>query len=158
MMPDPRKLIAFLDRAAKATYAGGGKYEQHPQRPGFSELVYKDPPFVYRDSYIGFTRSGGQEIVYYDDKPVWWSGYGGGMTAGSEDMASQTFAFLKTCLSQDEPGFASLRGPHQFAQGDWKYTYTQEGDVTDFTGLEHIYYQDKLVFFHHAVGGILILR
>lgn len=155
-MVNSQKLFAFIDRAGKATYAGGGKPVPNPQRPGFNELVYKEAPWVYRDSYTGFTRSGGQEIVYYKDKPVWWSGYGGGMTAGNKSLAGETFSFLKTCLSQDEPGFDSLRGPRKFVQGDWKYAYNQEGDVTDFYGLEQIYCKDKLVFFHRAVGGILI--
>lgn len=155
-MINPHKLYAFIDRAGKATYAGGGSSEQNPQRPGFNELVYEELPWVYRDSYTGFTRSGGQEIVTFEIKPVWWSGYGGGMTAGNESKASETFGFLKICLSQDEPGFSSLRGPHNFIQGNWKYTYTQGGDITDFSGLENIYFRGKLVFFHRAIGGVVI--
>lgn len=153
---DPKQLFDFVDRAGKATYAGGGKYEQNPERPDFSELVYdKEPPFYYRDSYTGHSRSGGQEVVRVDGKPVWWSGYGGGMVDGKEDMSHETFEFLKKALSQDEEGFDSLRGPHEFADGDWKYTYTQDGDITDFYGYEEITYKGEKVFWHRAVGGIL---
>lgn len=77
------------------------------------------------------------------------------MTTGLEHLTEQTFGFLKQALGTDEPGFMSLRGPHNFIQGDWTYTYTQDGDITDFSGLEQIYHQGNLVFFHRAIGGIL---
>lgn len=151
-----RGLTEFIDRAGKATYAGDGKYENKPQRPDFFELVYREGDWEYRDSYTGHSRSGGQEVVKKGGKPVWWSGYGGGMVQGKEDLSDKAFKFLKKALSQEEKGFDSLRGPHQFLDGDWKYTYTQEGNVSDFYGYEEIYYKGKKVFWHRAVGGILI--
>lgn len=150
-----KQLFDFVDRAGKATYAGGGKYEEHPERPGFFELVYEESPLSYRDSYSGHARSGGQEIVRYENKPIWWSGYGGGMVDGKEDLSNVTFEFLKKALSQDEEGFDSLRGPHEFTDGDWKYTYTQDGDISDFYGYEVIMFKCEKVFWHRAVGGIL---
>ncbi|HIH11206.1 TPA: hypothetical protein HA241_03390 [Candidatus Woesearchaeota archaeon] len=155
-MIEKKELFDFVDRAGKATYAGGGKYEEHPERHGFIELVYdKEPPWYYRDSYTGHSRSGGQEVVRVNDKPVWWSGYGGGMVEGKESMSHETFDFLKKALSQNEEDFESLRGPHEFTDGDWKYSYTQEGDITDFYGYEEITYKGEKVFWHRAVGGIL---
>ena len=155
-MIDRKELSAFIDRAMKATYAGGGKYEEHPERPGFFEMVYdKELPWYYRDSYTGHARSGGQEVVRLNDKPIWWSGYGGGMVEGKEDMSDKTFDFLKKALSTQEEGFDSLRGPHELMDGDWKYTYTQEGDITDYYGYEEIHHKGEKVFWHRAVGGIL---
>lgn len=156
LMVEKKELFDFVDRAGKATYAGGGKYEENPERPGFLELVYdKELPWYYRDSYTGHSRSGGQEVVRVNNKPVWWSGYGGGMVEGKEGMSHDTFDFLKKALSQDEEGFESLRGPHEFADGDWKYTYNQEGDIADFYGYEEISYKGEKVFWHRAVGGVL---
>ena len=77
------------------------------------------------------------------------------MVEGKENMSDQTFDFLKKALSQDEEGFQSLRGPHEFTDGDWKYIYTQDGDITDFYGYEEISYKREKVFWHRAVGGIL---
>ena len=81
VMTDSR-LFEFIDRAGKATYAGGGKNEEKPQRPGFFELLYREGNLEYRDSYTGHSRSGGQEVVRLNGKVVWWSGYGGGMVQG----------------------------------------------------------------------------
>lgn len=151
-----KELQEFIDRAGKATYAGDGKYEENPERPGFYELVYdNETPWNYRDSYTGHNRSGGQEVVRYEGKPVWWSGYGGGMIEGKEDLADETFAFLKKALKEDEKGFDSLRGPHSFLDGDWEYSYTQDGGIDDFYGYEEIKYKGKKVFWHRAVGGLL---
>lgn len=151
-----KELFEFIDKAGKATYAGGGKHEKNPERSGFSELVYREGDWEYRDSYAGYSRSGGQEVVRFTGKPVWWSGYGGGVVAGKEKLSGKTFSFLKKALSLSEKGFDSLRGPHEFTEGDWKYTYTQDGDVPDFYGYEEIYYKGEKVFWHRAVGGILI--
>lgn len=153
-MISKQNLFDFVDRAGKATYAGGGSYEESPERTGFFELTYEESPLSYRDSYSGHVRSGGQEIVRENGKPIWSSGYGGGMVDGKKDLSNDTFEFLKKALSQDEEGFDSLRGPHEFIDGDWKYTYTQEGDISDFYGYEEISYKGEKVFWHRAVGGI----
>ena len=43
----------------------------------------------------------------------------------------------------------------EFVDGDWRYTYTQEGNTSDFYGYEEISYKGEKVFWHRAVGGIL---
>ena len=59
-MVEKKQLFDFVDRAGKATYAGGGKHEEHPERPGFLELVYdKELPWYYRDSYTGHSEAHG---------------------------------------------------------------------------------------------------
>lgn len=155
MSLNKEQLFEFVDRAAKVTYAGGGEVEKNPEREGFNELVYEEGPMVYRDSYSGHSRSGGQEIIRLNGVPIWWSGYGGGMVSGKEEMSGDTFDFLKKALSADEEGFESLRGPHEFVDGNWKYTYEQEGNIEDFYGYEEISLNGEKVFWHRAVGGIL---
>lgn len=156
-MIDKNELQKFVSRAQKATYAGGGSAEEHPERSGFFELVYdKELPWFYRDSYTGHSRSGGQEIVRLNNQPVWWSGYGGGMVEDKVELSDQTFAFLKLALSQTEEGFDSLRGPHQFSDHDWKYSYSQDGDIFDYYGYEDIFYHGEKVFWHRAVGGLIV--
>jgi hypothetical protein len=153
---DIQKLKDFIRAAADATYAGGGKPEENPQRPDFIELVYEDEEFSYRDSYTGHSRSMGQEVVRYKGKPVWASGYGGGMVEGKENLSEEAFSFLKKALSAVEEGFEeSMRGPHNFEEGDWKYVYEQKGDLTDFYGYEAIYFKGEHVFFHHAIGQLI---
>ena len=114
------ELFEFIDRAGKATYAGGGKEVKEPERAGFIELEYSEGDFSYRDSYTGYIRSRGTETVRYKSKPIWTSLYGGGMIESKEDLAHETFELLKKAMLQDEKGYLSLRGPHQFKDGDWE--------------------------------------
>ncbi len=61
-------------------------------------------------------------------------------------MSDQMSDFLKKALSQKVDKFGSLRGPHNFSEGDWKYTYTQEGDISGFYGYEEIHTKEKNSF------------
>lgn len=149
-----RELYEFIDRAGKATWAGGGE-KITPERAGFDELEYSEGDFYYRDSYTGYTKSRGMEVVRYKDQTVWAAGYGGGMVDGKESLENECFTFLKKAMSTDEEGFQSFRGPHNFKDGDWEYSYTQEGDVLEFSGSEEIKYKGELVFYHKMIGGII---
>ncbi len=150
------ELYEFIDKAGKATYAGGASDLPNPERPDFHELEYKEGDFYYRDSYTGQTRARGMEVVRFEGKPVWTCAYGGGMAKGKDELDSHCYEFLKKSLSAEEAGFKSFRGPHNFTYGDWKYEYTQDGDIEEFNGYEEIYYKDELVFFHRAIGGTII--
>lgn len=150
------ELFSFIDKAGKATYAGGGEEVKTPERPGFTEYEYTDGDFHYRDSYTGWFRSRGMEVVRYKGIPVWVCEYGGGMMEGKKDISHDTFEFLKKAMSVDESGFDSLRGPREFTDGDWKYTYAQNGDVFELWGYEEISYKGEVVFFHRTIGGIVI--
>lgn len=152
---DLEKLRKFTFLAGDSTYAAGDKPVENPEKPGFIELVFEDGDFSYRDSYTGHAKSRGMEVVRYKGTPVWASLYGGGMTTGNEKLAGDTFDFLKQALSTSENGFESLRGSHSFTQDDWKYSYDQEGDFTEFKGHEQIYFKGKLVFFHEVIGGTI---
>lgn len=149
------KLDKFLVKASKDTYAGGGEYEKIPERPGFRELVYKEGDFHYRDSYTGFYRSRGMELVRYKNKPLWTALYGGGMTKGNQKLAGQAFSFLKKAMSNKSSKLRSFRGPKSMKDGDWEYRYEQKGDINEFSGFEEILFKGNVVFFHRIIGGII---
>ena len=151
---DIAQLQAFIKRAASNTYASGAQSVSNPQRPGFEELTFEEGDFSYRDSYTGQYRSWGTELVRFKDKPVWNSLYGGGMVEGKENLDHETFQFLqKAFLKRPEDSF---RGPEELIEGDFKYTYKQEGDISLFTGYEEIRYKGELVFFHRINGGLIV--
>ncbi len=157
-MKKNRKLYNFIKRASRATYAGGGKGEKKPERKEFVELVYKEGGLEYRDSYTGYIRSRGMELVRKKGMPVWSSLYGGGMIKGKEQLAGETFDFLKNALGTKENEFTSFRGPRYLKDKDWEYKYKQRGDVNEFHGYEEIYHKGDLVFFHRVIGGIIISK
>jgi len=149
------QLLSFITEASKATYASDGKREEKPERKSFTELVYEKGKFHYRDSWTGFIRSRGMELVRYDGLPVWSSLYGGGMIGGHEEKAEECFAVLKEALRSDDKPISHVRGPKKLHKGIWSYTYQQLGDKTEFDGHEEIYHANKLVFFHRVIGGLI---
>lgn len=153
---DITEFLTFLKTAAAATYAGGGKKEENPQRSGFIELRYTQGNFDYRDSYTGFYRSWGTETVRHKGEPVWVSLYGGGMTDGNEELALECFTFLKKSFNSKDENSSSFRGPDSFKDGDWEYTYKQEGTVEQFSGYEEIKRHGKVVFTHKIIGGFVV--
>lgn len=149
-------LYQFIVAAGKNTYAGGGKYEEKPERSGFHELIYEKGDWHYRDSYTGFLKSHGSEIVRYQAKPVWAASYGGGMLGEDKELARKTFKFLKQALSSGSHGWPTFRGPNYMQIGKFEYIYEQEGDVTGFTGTEMIRMEKQTVFTHRILGGLII--
>lgn len=152
-------LASFFASAATSTYAGGAGYVP-ALRPGFNEMEYKQNEWSYRDSFIGYFKSWGQETVYYRDKPVWVQHYGGGMESqyvGNKDFAEETFSFLKQALfAGKKVGQFTPRGPKEFVQGAWKYVSGFRGVIAKFQGSEEIFYNNKLVFTHSFFGGIAV--
>lgn len=149
------KLYDFIKKAGRSTYATSGVESVKYDKNGFKELSFAEGDYSYKDTYTGFFRSRGIEIVSYKNKPLWVASYGGGMMKEDVDFAMQTFSFLKKAFLTDEAGFQTFRGPHQLQKGTWRYTYKQEGDIKEFHGHEVIYFENKLVFFHRIIGGLV---
>lgn len=70
------KLSAFVVRAKAATYAGGGP-RSLSYRPGSHDLQYHEAPFAYLDSHFGGADFIGQEVVFFEGRPVWAMNYYG---------------------------------------------------------------------------------
>jgi len=148
------ELAEFVAAASAATFAGNGK-ETKAQRPDFHEFLFDDGEWNYRDSYTGWYRSRGMEVVRLDGRIVWATCYGGGMETGLEEMAGETFTFLKQALSQKPTEWHSFRGPNVLESGEWRYTYEQVGNIEEFVGHEQIFFAGKRVFFHQISGGVV---
>lgn len=154
---DHKQLLKFILTASLNTYATGRRYESKSEREGFKELTYQEGDFHYRDSYVGYHRSWGTELVRYQHIPVWVASYGGGMEKGKEDLARECFKFLRTSLRSDEvDATPTFRGPRYMRLGDWRYYYEQDGDYANFTGQERITYQQQTIFNHAILGGLII--
>ncbi|MBS3156059.1 XRE family transcriptional regulator [Candidatus Woesearchaeota archaeon] len=166
-MIDLGELVRFLVKAKRGTYAGDGR-EIMPQRPGFKELEFSEGDWNYRDSYVGFFRAPGQEVVRFQGQPVWTMSYDGGMLPNFRDnvaFAKETFVFLKRALSLC-PEHIPFRGPYELRDREMKFQYINfpEGNVTDFRGSEHIHINVSVdsphpvleVFRQNYFGGLVI--
>ncbi|MFD1902695.1 DUF5680 domain-containing protein [Enterococcus termitis] len=93
-------------------------------------MKYFQGDFVYLDSYVGTHSFSGQEIIWYNSKPVWSMNYYGDVL--SSDFKS---SFLKSALM-----FPSLelpcRGKTFYRQDDYTYIMEVDGEFNKFSGSE----------------------
>lgn len=152
------KLKDFLKESSFHLYAGGGK-EITPERPGFVEMEWKKGDWYIRDSYVGHFQAPGITVVYYKNKPFWTVSYGGKVLEKYYEKTPEIFGFLKKALSRKELKKAEdlpVRGPSDYSEGEWKYEFIYEGDMSCFYGREKIYNSDELVFYQDIIGGLVI--
>jgi hypothetical protein len=151
-------LAQFIAMAKRAAYAGEGKLERHPQRKGYKEHLITIGGWQYRDSYAGYYRAPGEEVVSYKGIPVWRMAYNGGMLRnywGNVGVTHATFQFLKKALSRvdaDRP----YRGPARYKEGEYEYRSIDAGNITHFIGSEEIRLRGMIVFVHDYFGGIYV--
>lgn len=143
------KLIEFLCRAKKATYAGKGK-EVTSSRTKSHDLRYAEDEKVYYDSYLGEKEFAGEEAVWVKDIPVWSMNYIGRVL---DDAFSGDF--LKEALSE-VPYELPYRGPEKYCNGDYEYKCTVTGIFEWFQGYEQIYYRGKMVYECYFHGGRIL--
>ena len=130
------QLNTFIVTAKAATYVGRG--ERSPScRPGSHDLQFHEGPFSYLDSYFGGSSFSGQEVVYYEGKPVWVMNYYGRILEPTSITTAEAGHIIQQSLSKmyEEGRFL---GGFEHAIGDDAYTDISEGDVTSFTGAEWI--------------------
>jgi hypothetical protein len=128
-----------------------------PLFPGMQSIRYARGDWEYRDNYSGYFRAPGLTIVSYKGVPVWSMTYfGPGQTPGYEAIAEPTFIFLRSALKLVTP-VLPFRGPFQYADGDWSYTFTLlRGDIVDFLSEETIS-KDSVIVFAQTIGGGIII-
>lgn len=151
-------LFTFIDLAQKSTYPAKMPPLEKSERKDFIEWEFTQGDWSYKDSYTGFIKSVGQEIVRYRNEIIWANSYCGGMTEGNADLAGVTFEFLKECITRDDSMFQSVRGPKQHSKDNWQYLYDQQGTIENYIGYEQIFHDGELVFFHRTIGGTVISK
>lgn len=133
---DFAQLNAFIVRAKANTYVGSGAHSLS-YRPSSHDIQYHEEPFVYLDSYYGGTDFIGQEVVYFQQKPVWAMNYYGRIILPAVLDGAQAGQIIKASLSQMYKEGRFLGG-FEFTVGDSVYTDTSEGTLESFTGKEWI--------------------
>ena len=142
------KLVAFLIRAKKATYAGKGA-ETAPSREKSHDLIYRDGDHMYYDTYLGTEKFAGEEALWIKGKPYWSMNYIGRVTG--ENFSGD---FLKEALllvPEDKP----FRGPEKYTNGDYTYECEIQGDHSWFQGKEIIRYRGTEIYECVFHGGLI---
>lgn len=142
-------LKEFLVEARRATYAGGGVPVDNSKLQGAKEFVHIKGDWYYQDIYFaGLKNLIGQEVVYYNQKPIWSMVYFG------DQIKEETAEFLKAVLSESTE---SCRVGNRFETKKKSYTYEDfgEGTLEKFFGEERINYQTKNIYKLKYQGGFI---
>lgn len=153
-------LIGFLILAKKETYASGG-YLDTSSRLGSNDYNYEEviesEKMIYHDTYFGGIKFMGEEVVYRGtNMPKWGMNYRG-ITLDdslSEDMMDKILRPALSLVGEDN-SVLPLRGPSKYQNGDYLYTFSSKGDMTQFIGEEKVYKNNKLIYKLDCHGGLI---
>lgn len=149
-------LKEFLIEAKKSTYANGTAEKIESSRLDSKDYEYKKDNMLYHDTYFGGTNFIGEEVVYIDNKIYWAMNYYGvtlDENLGEEAMDNALRpALMQVGVSEN---IIPVRGPREYKNGDFKYTFEVSGDLTNFSGIETIYKNDKKIYELKCNGGLI---
>ena len=147
-------LSAFLREANFNTYANENIKKAASLRPGSKDYHFAKDNLVYHDTYFGSTKFMGAEIVYKDGRCAWGMNYYG-FTLDDKINEELFDAILRPALMSGSGDNIPVRGPKEFINGKWKYTFNVTGNLANFTGLEEISQDAKVVCRLYCHGGLI---
>ncbi len=147
-------LDAFLREANLNTYANENARKTSSLRPGSNDYHFEKGDLTYHDTYFGTTKFIGEEVVYKSGKATWGMNYYG-FTIGNEINENLFDAILRPALMAGSGDNLPVRGPKEFINGEWKYTFNTIGDLANFTGIEEISKSGEIVCKLYCHGGFI---
>jgi hypothetical protein len=150
---DNQSLHDFIIRAKAATYVGDGQ-PAPACRPGSHDLEFKEGDWAYLDSYFGGRDFIGEEVVYYQGKPVWAMNYYGHILLADLITPARAGQVIKASLSKMYSEGRFLGGFEHRVEG-FLYNDSSEGSVQSLRGREFISHRGEVAYelFYH--GGLI---
>lgn len=137
--PWDARIVDFLCRAKRATYAGKG-CETQSSRIKSHDLCYEEENLKYYDTYLGGECFAGEEALWLHENPIWAMNYVGRILGEGFDGD-----FLKECL-YEVPREAPFRGPALYQKGDFTYYCKVNGDFDWYNGHEEIFCKGRRIY------------
>ena len=146
----------FLIEAKKQTYANENAPKIDSSRLNSKDYEYKKGNMIYHDTYFGGTNFIGEEVVYIDNQTYWAMNYYGTIldeTLGEEAMDKA----LRPALMKvgEDNTVIPVRGPKEFVNSEYKYTFEVSGDINCFNGIETVYKNDVKIYELRCTGGLI---
>ena len=146
----------FLIEAKKQTYANENAPKIDSSRLNSKDYEYKKGNMIYHDTYFGGTNFIGEEVVYIDNQTYWAMNYYGitlDETLGEEAIDKA----LRPALMKvgEDVNVIPVRGPKEFINGEYKYTFEIRGDINCFNGIESVYKNDVKIYELRCTGGLI---
>ena len=151
------KLSKFLIEAKKQTYANENVEKVNSSRIGSHDYEYSDGVMKYHDTYFGGINFMGEEVVYeQDETPMWGMNYYGVTLDKNLSEEAMDNALRPALMQVGNDDIIPVRGPREFVNGEYRYTFSVTGDLNCFDGEEAIYKKDHKVYVLKCHGGKII--
>lgn len=145
-----RNYLSVLSREGYASTDGGKNAD------GSRTITHARGAWRTLDTYFGGEPYGGDEVVFYQDRPVWMMVYYGAVDPAVADVGG-IYGFLKSALSHTDESFP-LRGPRAFASDGLSYENEWQGGLERFSGIERIRASGREVYSATYAGGVIDRR
>lgn len=154
-------LTGFLVYAKLNTYANSNAEKINSSRAGskdyhFEEII-EGEKMTYHDTYFGGTRFMGEEVVYRStNSPKWGMNYYG-ITLDESLSEEAMDKALRPALMKvgEDSSVLPVRGPSKLENQGYTYTFKSIGTIENFTGIEEIYKEGKLIYQLKCHGGMI---
>jgi hypothetical protein len=151
---EKQTLHDFIVRAKSVTYVGDGQ-PTPACRSGSHDLTFAEGDWKYLDSYFGGRDFIGEEVVYYQGKPVWAMNYYGRILRADLITPAQAGQVIKASLSKMYREGRFLGG-FEYQHEGFTYTDTSEGEVLSFRGREFISRHGETAYELYYHGGLIL--
>lgn len=148
-------LDKFLVEAKKQTYANDKIEKIDSSRLNSNDYEYRKDNMIYHDTYFGGTRFIGEEVVYIDNQIYWAMNYYGVTLDESLGEEAMDNALRPALMKVGEDNIIPVRGPKEFINGEYKYTFEVEGDINYFNGTEKVFKGNRKIFELKCNGGLI---
>ena len=151
-----KEFLDFLVKAKKSTYANSDAPKVLSSRVKSKDYEFTDGDYIYHDTYFGGVKFMGEEVVYYNDNILWGMNYYGVTLDDSltEELMDKVLRVALMKVGKDKD-IIPVRGPKEFVNEDYLYTFNVDGDMENFVGTEQIYKDKKLIYELKCHGGII---
>lgn len=152
-----KQLEEFLIEAKKQTYANGNVEKVTSSRVGSNDYNYEKDGMNYHDTFFGGVKFIGEEVVYVNSEvPMWGMNYYG-VTLDSNLSEEVMDKALRPALMKvgEDKDVLPLRGPSSFENEGYVYTFKCEGTLENFSGVEEVSKDDKVIFMLQCHGGLI---
>ena len=150
-------LKEFLIEAKKQTYANENVEKINSTRKGSHDCEYSNGTMTYHDTYFGGINFMGEEVVYeQDNTPIWGMNYYGVTLDKNLSEEAMDKALRPALMKVGIDNIIPVRGPKEFINGEYKYTFNVKGDLNYFEGEEIIYKDDNKIYVLKCHGGTII--
>ncbi len=144
----------FLIEAKKETYANETAPIVTSTRRGSRDYEYIKDNWTYHDTYFGGIDFQGQEVVYHrGDTPTWGMVYYGRTLDESLSEEAMDKALRPALMQVGKDDTIPVRGPKEFENQGYKYTFKVTGDLTNFEGEETIEKEGAKIYTLKCHGG-----